>query len=61
MKSAFMRVVGRTRFELVTNGLKGRYATDARLTFPLCMARLFRLNLWILPAFCQIPPTSGAV
>ena len=40
MKTADFRVVGRTRFELVTNGLKVRYAISARSGFPLCIGRM---------------------
>jgi hypothetical protein len=59
MKQPFS-LVGRTRFELVTNGLKGRYARPAKSGSPLCAARIDRLKQRFSPALCQILPTSDA-
>jgi hypothetical protein len=58
MKSPSVRVVGRTRFELVTNGLKGRYAPPAESLSPLCAGRIGRFEWHVLPALCQKSPTS---
>lgn len=53
-------MVGRTGFEPVTNGLKGRYALIARTASPLCNVRRHRRKSSIPPASCQILPTIGA-
>jgi hypothetical protein len=58
MKTAFSPMVGRTRFELVTNGLKARYAFRARSVSPLCTVRTDGLKQRFSPALCQILPTS---
>jgi hypothetical protein len=60
MKTAFVRVVGRTRFELVTNGLKERYAFLAQTVLPLCAERMARRNRRISPPLRQILPTHEA-
>lgn len=49
-------LVGRTRFELVTNGLKARYALPARPALPLCARRMERRNRCFFAWFLPISP-----
>jgi hypothetical protein len=53
-------LVGRTRFELVTNGLKARYAHRARRVSPLSAGRMGRLETRESPVFRQNPPPPKA-
>ena len=52
-----LSLVGRTRFELVTNGLKARYATGAEYRFTVRKGCLAGLETLFLPRLCQILPT----
>lgn len=61
MKPDNLPMVGRTRFELVTNGLKGRCALGAQVRFPLCAGRVDGVEERFLRPFCQNPPTMKQI